>query len=124
MGAYLSRHAQVCISAIGKLVSTPVASIMTILVIAITLCLPAALHLMVRNGLELTGGWEVASDISVYLTPGASLESAEATRSLLAGRADIETIELITADAALAAFKTDSGFGAALDSLSALVFWS
>lgn len=117
MGAYLSRHAQVCISAIGKLVSTPVASIMTILVIAITLCLPAALHLMVRNGLELTGGWEVASDISVYLTPGASLESAEATRNLLAGRADIETIELINADAALAAFKTDSGFGEALDSL-------
>lgn len=119
MGGYFTRHAQVFVSSLGKITGAPIASIMTILVIAITLCLPAALHLLVRNGLEITGGWEVATDLSVYLEPGTSREQAESTRTLLGARADIANIELIDAEAALDAFKADSGFGAALDSLDA-----
>ncbi|MEL7022368.1 MAG: permease-like cell division protein FtsX [Pseudomonadota bacterium] len=117
MGGYFSRHLQVLVSSLGKLVGSPLASIMTILVIAITICLPAAFHLMVRNGLELTGGWDVAVDLSAYLEPGASIDSAKTIERLLSARADIERVELIDADAGLASFIADSGFGEALDSL-------
>ncbi|MEL7309988.1 MAG: permease-like cell division protein FtsX [Pseudomonadota bacterium] len=117
MGGYFTRHLQVLVSSLGKLVGSPLASVMTILVIAITICLPAAFHLLVRNGLELTGGWDVAVDLSAYLEPGATLESAQSIQQLLSARADIERVTLIDADAGLASFAEQSGFGEALESL-------
>lgn len=117
LSTWLGRHASCCTGAIGKIVRQPLGSLMIVLVIAITLALPAALGLVVRNVSEMSGGWDEALDFSVYLQQGMTESEAEGLMRLLRQRADIESIELITADQALVQFREQSGFGAALDEL-------
>lgn len=115
---WLLRHASSCVGALGKMARQPVASFMIILVIAITLALPAALHLLVKNVSVISGGWEQALDFSVFLEDGLTESEAEGLARLIEQRADVESVDLITSDQALAEFKQLSGFGDALDQLS------
>ncbi len=115
---WLLRHASCCVGALGKMARQPVASFMIILVIAITLALPAALHLLVKNVSAISGGWEQALDFSVFLEDGQTASEAEGLARLIEQRADVESVELITSDQALEEFKQLSGFGDALDQLS------
>ncbi|MEL6868975.1 MAG: permease-like cell division protein FtsX [Pseudomonadota bacterium] len=117
MGAYFTRHFQVLVASLGKLAYAPLASFLTILVIAITLALPAALHVMVKNALQVTGGWQDAVDFSLYLQPGLERDKAQKLADLLASRADIEAVTLIDADSALEIFAQQSGFNDAIDNL-------
>ncbi len=115
---WMSRHASCCVGALGKMARQPVASFMIILVIAITLALPAALHLLVKNVSAISGGWEQALDFSVFLEEGQTASEAEGLARLIEQRADVESVELITSEQALEEFKQLSGFGDALDQLS------
>ena len=118
VATWLYRHANCCVGALGKMARQPLASFMIVLVIAITLALPAALHLLVKNVSVISGGWQEALDFSVFLEEGQTTSEAEGLARLIGQRADVESVELITADEALDEFKTLSGFGAALDQLS------
>lgn len=111
------RHVSTAIAALGRLARQPFASLMTILVIAVTLALPAALHLVIKNAQSLSGSWANALDFSVYLKTGTSIDAARDLAGLLERRADVESVTLIPADEALEDFKSQSGFGAALDHL-------
>ena len=90
---------------------------MIILVIAVTLALPAAINVIVKNVQSVSSSWNNALDFSVYLRQDLSVSEAEGLSRLIRQRADIESVELITADQALAEFKQQSGFGEALDQL-------
>jgi cell division transport system permease protein len=57
-------------------------------------------------------------DFSIYLRRDVSESEAADVASLIQQRADIESVELITASAALEEFKVQSGFGQALDHLT------
>jgi cell division transport system permease protein len=117
MGGYFTRHAQVLVASLGKLSAAPVASALTILVVAITLALPASLQVLVKNALLISGGWSGAVDFSLYLKADVDSDAARGLASLLESRADIAQVTFIDADAALAEFAESSGFGAALDAL-------
>jgi cell division transport system permease protein len=97
----------------------PFASLMTILVIAVTLALPAAMHLVIKNAKSISAGWDSALDFSVYLKTDVTLDDARRLASIVAQRADVEAVTLISADEALAEFREQSGFGEALDHLAA-----
>jgi cell division transport system permease protein len=90
---------------------------MIVLVIAVTLALPAAINVVVKNAQSVSSSWNNALDFSVYLKLGISVSEAEGLARLIRQRADVESVDLITADAALAEFKLASGFGDALDQL-------
>jgi cell division transport system permease protein len=111
------RHLATAIGSLGRLVRQPFASLLTVLVIAVTLALPAALHLAIKNVQSLSGGWANALDFAVYLAEGTSVADAERIAGLIDRRADVEQVTFIPADRALEEFKAMSGFGAALDSL-------
>lgn len=115
---WLTRHVSTSIGALGRLARQPFASFLTILVIAVTLALPAAMHLVIKNVQTVSGSWANALDFSVYLAEDASVEDAERTAELIGRRADVEQVTLIPADQALEEFKALSGFGPALDQLS------
>lgn len=117
VATWFLRHASTAVGALGRLAQQPFASFMTILVIAVTLALPAALHLVIKNAQSVSGSWANALDFSVYLKDGTSVEAATALAGLIEQRADVASVTLIPADAALAEFKEQSGFGAALDQL-------
>lgn len=105
-------------NALGRLARQPFASLLTILVIAITLALPAALQLSVKNARSISRGWDNALDFSLYLKESVSLADAERLTDIIAQRADVESVRLISADQALETFKLESGFGDALDHLA------
>ncbi len=115
---WLTCHASTAVGALGRLSRQPFASLMIILVISVTLALPAAINVVVKNVQSVSGSWNNALDFSVYLRQDISVSEAEGLSRLLRQRADVETVELITADQALAEFKQQSGFGEALDQLS------
>lgn len=115
---WLARHASTAAESLGRLARQPLASLMIILVIAVTLALPAAINLVVKNAQSISGNWENALDFSVYLRQELSVSDAETLAQLIGQRADVESVELITAADALTEFKEQSGFGAALDQLT------
>lgn len=112
------RHVGTSVAALGRLFRQPFSSLMIVLVIAVTLALPAAIHLVVQNARALSGSWDNVLDFSVFLQLERSVSEAEALGQLLAQRADVDTVDVVTADAALAEFKQQSGFGDALDQLT------
>lgn len=111
-------HANNCVGSLGRLARQPFASLLTILVIAVTLALPAAMHLVIKNATSLSRSWDNALDFSVYLKADVSLAAAERLTDIIEQRADVESVTLIPADLALEQFKAQSGFGAAIDHLS------
>ncbi len=111
-------HAANAVGALERLARQPFASLMTILVIAVTLALPAAMQLSIKNAVSISRGWDNALDFSLYLKSSVSLEDAERLTSIITQRADVESVRLISAEEALESFKTDSGFGDALNHLT------
>lgn len=114
---WVTGHASTAIGSLERLARQPFASLMIILVIAVTLALPAAINLVVKNASSVSDSWDNALDFSVFLKRQVSLSEAEALARLIGQRADIETVELISAEDALAEFKRQSGFAEALDQL-------
>ena len=119
MSTWFTRHVSTSIGSLGRIFRQPFASLMIILVIAVTLAIPAALNLVVKNAQSISTGWDNALDFSIYLKRGTSESEAEGLARLIQQRADVASVELITANEALVEFKQQSGFGQALDHLSA-----
>ena len=111
LSAYLGRHAQTCIGALGLLARQPIASLLTIAVIGIALSLPAALNLIVKNGQSAAGAWEDIRDFSVYLRPDQDMDRAESLKNELEQSDLIESVRIISAVQALEEFQSDPGFG-------------
>lgn len=117
VGIWAHRHTSTCIAALGRLAQQPFANLMTVLVIAVTLALPAAMHLVIKNAQSISGNLENALDFSVYLTTSTSLAEAENLARIIGQRADVESVVFVSAGEALEEFKKHSGFGSALDHL-------
>jgi len=117
LSIWITRHVSTAIGSLGRLVRQPFASLMIILVIAVTLAMPAAINLVVKNARSVSGSWDNALDFSVFLKQEVSISEAEALARLIRQRADIDTVKFVSADDALAEFKRQSGFAEALDQL-------
>jgi cell division transport system permease protein len=72
LSTWFGRHVTTAAAAFGRLLKQPFASLMIILVIAVTLALPAALNLIVKNAAAVSGGWDNALDFSVFLKQDSS----------------------------------------------------
>jgi cell division transport system permease protein len=114
---YLGLHAQNLGGAVRRLASQPFASLLTVLVIAIALALPAGLRVLVRNAGALSSSWQGAADFTVYLKLGVTEEAAARAAKAIEARADVADVTLIDRDAALEEFRQRSGFGEALEAL-------
>ena len=115
---WFTRHVSTALGSLGRIVRQPFASLMIILVIAVTLALPAALSLAVKNFAAISDSWDDALDFSVFLRDDLSISEAQGLARLIGQRADVEAVRLISADDALREFKQQSGFGDALDHLA------
>ena len=118
LSIWFTRHIGTSIGSLGRLFRQPFASLMIVLVIAVTLAIPAALNLVVKNAQSVSDGWDNALDFSIYLKRNVTESEAAGLSRLIQQRADVESVQLITSSEALAAFKDQSGFGEALDNLS------
>src|SRR6056297_4342744 len=114
---WLRRHLQTLLGSLGRLSEQPVATGMTLAVIGIALALPASLHLLVANLQVLSGHWDDGIELSLYLEHGQPTESATALAEEIGAWPEVEAVELVTADEALARFRAGSGLGATVDAL-------
>lgn len=117
LATWFGRHATDARASLSRIFRQPFASLMIVLVIGVTLALPAALHLLVKNAAAVSGGWDNALDFSVFLDRSLARDDAERLAELIRQRADVEAVTLISADEALEEFKVRSGFGDAMDEL-------
>lgn len=115
--AYLTHHLQVFISSLGELTRRPIASFMTIAVIAIALALPSGLYLLLHNLNQISADWDSSAQMSLFLKKSVSQQKIQRLTQRLNLRKDIETIRLITPEDALQNFIRVSGFGDVLNSL-------
>jgi cell division transport system permease protein len=118
IGAYFSRHAQVLVGSLGRIVHAPFATLMTMGVIAVALALPLFLGVLLQNARLATGNWNEAYDLSVYMEKRAGAGRVQSLAKQLRQRGDVAAVRIITAAEALEQFRNDSGFGKALDALS------
>jgi cell division transport system permease protein len=117
MTGWLMRHEQSALVATGRLVRAPLATLFTVVVIAIALTLPTAMGLAIVSVRQVTGDFANAIDVSVFFKQDVPIEKARQLASTLRERSGIASVQLVTADEALAAFREQSGFGDALDAL-------
>jgi cell division transport system permease protein len=117
INTWLARHAQTLMGSLGRIAQQPLATAMTVAVIAIALALPLFLNVLLENTRTVTSNWNQAFELSVYLHKKAGLDRAQALAQQLRGRADVARVRIISAEQALAEFREESGFGKALDAL-------
>ena len=91
---WATRHVSTAIGSLGRIVRQPFSSLMIILVIAVTLALPAAISLVVKNARSVSSSWDNALDFSVFLKQELPLGEAEELARLIGQRADVDTVEL------------------------------
>jgi cell division transport system permease protein len=113
----MSRHLQALLGSLGRLARSPLATLLTVFVIALALALPAALKVFVSNAQAATGNIASAVDVSVYLKTDVPLAKAQQLAQAARQRPDVEAVTLIPADKGLEDFRTYSGFGEALAAL-------
>lgn len=114
---YWLRHAQTLVATLGRAWRHPGASLLTVAVIGIALALPAGMSVLVDNVRALSGTWEGAARMSVFLKHDVDAAVAQKLAAEIGRAPGVKTVHLITADEALAEFRQHSGFGAALDAL-------
>ncbi|WP_029134170.1 permease-like cell division protein FtsX [Sedimenticola selenatireducens] len=117
MDVWLMRHLQVALASLGRLIRTPLSSLMTTLVIGIALALPAGLYLLLGNVQTLSGNWDGAASISLFLKQETSDKQARQLTSRLQNDPAINQVKLISRTEALEEFRQLSGFAGVLDSL-------
>ena len=111
------RHLQALLGSVGRLVRSPLATLLTLLVIALALSLPTALRLFVSNAQAATGNFADAIDLSVFLRTDVPLVKAQQLAQAAQQRPEVGAVTLIPADKGLEDFRTYSGFGDALVAL-------
>jgi cell division transport system permease protein len=116
-GRWVELHVASFVGAVGRLARQPFSTLLTVLVIAVALALPAGLRVLVSNATALSGSWDSAADFTVYLNVGVTAERAAALVGEIEKRDDVASVTLVDRDAALAQFRARSGFGEALDAL-------
>lgn len=114
---YLLRHAQVLFATLGQLARAPLATALTLAAIGITLALPSGLYVMLNNLERLSAGWERSAQISLFLKRDVSEAGAHKLAQQVRALPTVSGVEFISREAALAEFKRESGFGAALNAL-------
>jgi cell division transport system permease protein len=87
------------------------------LLVGIALALPGGLYLLQANLGAMTAGWEGRPGLSVYFELGAPPDAVESLAALLGTRAEVESVEVITAAEALEEFQQYSGVADALEML-------
>ncbi|RWU11298.1 cell division protein FtsX [Pseudidiomarina gelatinasegens] len=111
-------NVQQAVASLGELARYPMASLMTMAVLGLSLTLPATLYVVVKNTEAIGADWQHASEITLFLRKNLSQQEVSTFHKRLSLSNDIERVRWIDKNEALQEFREESGFGEALDALS------
>ncbi len=116
--AWRLHHYDSARNSLQRLLSTPLQTLLTLLVVAIALALPAFFFVALGNLETLGQNWQGRPQLSVYLHKEARSEAITAFERKVESRKDVADVSYISAAQALVEFERMSGLGAALQTLS------
>ncbi|ACJ31427.1 Cell division ABC transporter, permease protein FtsX [Shewanella piezotolerans WP3] len=114
---FFIRHIQHAMASLGELWRNPISSVMTMAVLGVSLSLPAALQVLVKNAETITQSWNSAAEISLFVDEGRSEKSIQSLITRLKVYPEVAEVNYINREQALEEFQRLSGFGEALSYL-------
>lgn len=115
--AWREQHLYSLVSSLGRLAARPVATGLTVGVMAIALALPLGLGLALGNVERFSGSVTESREIGVFLRQEVSPEQARELATGIGARADVSGVSVRTPDEGLAEFRAMSDLAGALDVL-------
>ena len=117
LGAMLAHHQHTLEDSLLRLLRDPFQTLMTTMVVAIALSLPATLLLVVDNARQFENNFDSFSQITVYVNNTASQQQIDAIQEKIESLSEVDSLVYINPDQALQQFTEASGFGSALEYL-------
>jgi cell division transport system permease protein len=115
--SWRDQHLYSLFSSLGRLLARPWATALTALVMGLALALPLLFLILLDNARALSGGWQDAREITVFLKPGADADASAALAGKLRTRSDVVAVKQTTPEQGIEEFRAMSGFADALDVL-------
>lgn len=110
-------HVRQAFASLGELWRNPLASLMTLAVLGVSLALPSCFHVLLKNAEVVEGSWQTSSQISLYLRKDLPEQSILDMKQRILLYPEVESVTYMNRDEALREFREISGFGDALDYL-------
>ena len=115
--AYVLHHQHSAKDSLQRLLAKPLQSLLTWLVLAVALALPAILLVSMNNLQALGQRWDGAPKVSVFINPRAQQAAIENIQRRISQREGVQEVQYISSQQALADFESQSNLGSALRSL-------
>ncbi len=115
--AWRDQHAYSLVSSLGRFLQRPVATLLTVGVMAVALALPLALALALANVERLSGSVQESREIGVFLHTEVAPAQAAALADELRRRPDVALVTLKTPEQGLQEFRKLSDLSGALELL-------
>ena len=109
MKTRMAYHAQAFKSSLKTLRAKPIANVMTMIVIGITLTLPAIFWLLADNMQQLSSHWQQSGHISLYLDASTSAADEASRRARVRDTAGVGEVKLISSSEGLAELQQQEG---------------
>jgi len=104
----LSQHSFHFKDSLKGLLKEPASTLMTALVIAIAMALPACLYLLISNAQGVTERWVTTHDINVYVEGSMSTNNLQALGTKILNRDDVQLVRSINSQQALDELKQET----------------
>lgn len=114
----LQLHKATLLASLLRLIRTPFATAMAVMVMAIALSLAGSFYVLVSNGQQLVNTLQTGKQISLFLQGEINDQQASTLAREIRAYNEVAKVTIITKQQALAEFKQYSGFGTALDALA------
>ncbi|MBN7123738.1 cell division protein FtsX [Erwinia billingiae] len=95
----------------------PLATLLTVMVIAISLTLPSVCYMVWKNVNQAATQWYPAPQLTVYLSKTLDDDAAEGVVSQLKKEDGVDKVNYLSREEAMGEFRNWSGFGGAMDML-------
>lgn len=102
---------------LADMLRQPLATLLTVMVIAISLALPSICYLVWKNVSQAAAQWYPTPQLTVYLDKSLDDNAAQAVITQLQSEDGVEKVNYLSRNEAMGEFRNWSGFGGALDML-------
>ncbi|MFE8146940.1 permease-like cell division protein FtsX [Brenneria goodwinii] len=102
---------------LADMLRQPLATLLTVMVIAISLALPSICYLVWKNVSQAAAQWYPTPQLTVYLDKSLDDNAAQAVIAHIQSEDGVDKVNYLSRDEAMGEFRNWSGFGGALDML-------
>lgn len=114
---YCSNHFSACLASMGRLLRSPMTTLMTLVVIGIALALPTSLFVLLENVKTISGNWHNNSQISLYLKSDLSPLQSQTLVNHLKNEPGVSSVKYISPVEGLAELENQTDLQNAIAAL-------